>query len=280
MRARMVKSRKITNQFQVFTAGYEILATAAIFAVIAIMAGEELSTGTFLAFVGAFTMFLSSAYQLARAIVQVFVVKPLYSRAAPIMTTLPETTGNKADPGILTGEFEVSQVAFRYSRDMARVLNGLSITGKPGQFIAVVGPSGSGKSTLMKLLLGFEKPETGAVLLDGRDLRGLDLQLVRRQIGVVLQNGKLMPGTIYENIKGATRASVDDAWDAARMAGLEADIKAMPMGMHTVLTEGGAALSGGQVQRILLARAVVGKPRLLLLDEATSALDNRVPSRS
>lgn len=274
MRARMVKSRKVGNTFQVFTAGYEIISLAAIFAVIAIMSGKDLSTGGFLAFIGAFTTFLASIYQLARATVQVITTKPLYERAAPLLTTLPENTGTKADPGQLTGEFEVSQASFRYPGGV-RVLNGLSIAAKPGSFIAVVGPSGSGKSTLMKLLLGFEKPETGAVLLDGRDLRGLDLQLVRRQIGVVLQNGKLMPGTIFENIKGATHATVDDAWEAAQMVGLDVDIKAMPMGMHTVLTEGGSALSGGQVQRILLARAVVGKPRLLLLDEATSALDNR-----
>jgi ABC-type bacteriocin/lantibiotic exporter with double-glycine peptidase domain len=127
----------------------------------------------------------------------------------------------------------------------------------------------------MKLLLGFERPEAGGIFLDGHDLRTLDVQAVRRQVGVVLQSGRVMPGSIYENIKGAVDATVDDAWEAARMSGLEDDIRAMPMGMHTMLTEGSAALSGGQVQRMLIARAVVSKPRLLLFDEATSALDNR-----
>lgn len=275
MRKRMVKSKAITNRFTVFSGWYEVMCSVAIYAMIAYMASDTMTTGAFLAFIGAFTSFLGSVGQMSRAIIMVYQVAPLWTRAEPIMNALPENTGNKADPGQLTGAFEITQATFRYSQNLPRVLNGLTIKGEPGEFIAVVGPSGSGKSTVMKLLLGFEKPETGTVLFDGQDVKGLDLQLVRRQIGVVLQSGRLMPGTIYENIKGATQATVDDAWEASRMAGLEGDIKEMPMGMHTVLTEGTAALSGGQVQRILLARAIVAKPRLLLLDEATSALDNR-----
>ncbi|MEO5373896.1 MAG: NHLP bacteriocin export ABC transporter permease/ATPase subunit [Alphaproteobacteria bacterium] len=275
MRNRMVKSKAITNRFTVFSSWYDVMCSAAIYAMIAYMAGDEMTTGSFLAFIGAFTTFLGAVSQMSKAIIQVYQVRPLWDRAKPIFAALPENSGTKTDPGQLTGKFEITQATFRYGRDLPRVLNGLSIEGEPGEFIAVVGPSGSGKSTVMKLLLGFEKPETGSVLFDGRDLKGVDVQLVRRQIGVVLQSGKLMPGTIYENIKGATYATVDDAWEAAKMAGLHTDIKAMPMGMHTVLTEGTAALSGGQVQRILLARAIVAKPRLLLLDEATSALDNR-----
>ncbi|MBF0130040.1 MAG: NHLP bacteriocin export ABC transporter permease/ATPase subunit, partial [Alphaproteobacteria bacterium] len=275
MRARMVKSRGISNLFQIFYSGYEVLCMAAVFAVIALMADEDMTTGVFLAFVGAFTTFLAAASQMSRSIIMVYSIIPMYGRAKPLLEATPENSGKQSDPGHLTGEFEINQAAFRYSRDTSRVLNGVSIKGAPGEFIAVVGPSGSGKSTLMKLLLGFERPESGAVLFDGQDIKGLDLQALRRQIGVVLQSGRLMPGTIYENIKGASHATVEDAWEAARMTGLAVDIKAMPMGMHTVLTEGSAALSGGQIQRILLARAVVGKPRILLLDEATSALDNR-----
>lgn len=275
MRARMVRSRGIANMFPIFYSGYEVLCMTAIFAIIALMAGEDMTTGAFLAFAGAFTTFLGAAAQMSRSIIMIYSVGPLYARAKPLLDTMPENSGTQGDPGHLTGEFEINQASFRYSRDMPRVLNGLTLKGEPGEFIAVVGPSGSGKSTLMKLLLGFERPESGAVLYDGQDIKGLDLQAVRRQIGVVLQSGRLMPGTIYENIKGASHAAVDEAWEAARMTGLGGDIKAMPMGMHTVLTEGTAALSGGQIQRILLARAIVGKPRLILLDEATSALDNR-----
>ena len=141
--------------------------------------------------------------------------------------------------------------------------------------MAFVGASGSGKSTLLRLLLGFEKPLSGAIYFDGQDIAGLDIQEVRAQMGVVLQNGKLLPGDILTNIIGSSPLTVDHAWEAARMAGIEQDIKDLPMGMYTVVAEGGKGLSGGQRQRLMIARAIVGKPRIMLFDEATSALDNR-----
>ncbi|CDK97858.1 putative ABC transporter related protein [Magnetospirillum gryphiswaldense MSR-1 v2] len=274
LRGRMVRMRRIANAYAVFLAGYDILSLAVVFLVIALAAGSDMDTGAFLAFVSAFSMFMSSTTQMGRAVIQCFNVAPMVQRAQPLLDALPETDASKNDPGQLTGGIEVTGVVFRYDREGPKVLNGLSLTAGAGQFIALVGPSGCGKSTLMKLLLGFEQPEAGGIFVDGHDLRTLDVQAVRRQVGVVLQSGRLMPGTIYENIKGASEASVDDAWQAAAMAGMDSDIKAMPMGMHTVLTEGSAALSGGQIQRLLIARAVVARPRLLLFDEATSALDN------
>ncbi len=151
----------------------------------------------------------------------------------------------------------------------------MSLQVRPGEFVAIVGPSGSGKSTLMRLLLGFEGPDSGTVTYDGRELVTLDLREVRRQIGVVLQNAQLMPSDIFSNIVGfAPSLGEEDAWQAARLAGLEDDIRAMPMGMHTLVGEGGGNLSSGQRQRLLIARAIVHRPRILLLDEATSALDN------
>ena len=144
-----------------------------------------------------------------------------------------------------------------------------------GEFVALVGPSGSGKSTIFRLLLGFEQPEAGAVFFDGKALDTLDIAAVRRQIGVVLQNGKLTSGSLYENICGGAQLPLEQAWQAARLAGLEADIAAMPMGMHSVVAEGVSTLSGGQRQKLMIARALVNQPRILLLDEATSALDNR-----
>jgi ABC-type bacteriocin/lantibiotic exporter with double-glycine peptidase domain len=140
--------------------------------------------------------------------------------------------------------------------------------------VAVVGGSGSGKSTLLRLLLSFESPDSGSIYYDSQDLATLDVIAVRRQLGVVLQNGSVMPGDIFSNIVGSANLSQDDAWEAARMAGLEQDIQAMPMGLHTMISPGGGTLSGGQRQRMLIARAIVHKPRVLYFDEATSALDN------
>lgn len=278
MRARLVRSRKVVNLYSVFMAGWEVLALAAVFLVMALAVGEDLETGPFLAFVSAFTMFMAAIGQMARAVMQCYAVVPMVRRAKPLLDAMPEVDVTKAQPGPLSGEIEVNHVFFRYDRDGPRALNGMTLQARPGEFVALVGPSGCGKSTLMKLLLGFERPEAGGVFFDGRDLRTMDVQAVRRQIGVVLQSGRVMPGSIYDNIKGATHASVAEAWDAAAMAGLDGDIRAMPMGMHTVLTEGSAALSGGQVQRLLIARALIGKPRIVLFDEATSALDNQTQS--
>jgi ATP-binding cassette subfamily C protein len=146
---------------------------------------------------------------------------------------------------------------------------------KPGEFIAFVGGSGCGKSTLLRLLLGFERPQSGSIYYDGQDLSTLDVRSVRQQLGVVLQESRVLPTDIYRNIVGSSARTIDDAWEAASMAGLAEDVKQMPMGMHTVVSEGGGTFSGGQRQRLLIARALVNRPKIIFFDEATSALDNR-----
>jgi ABC-type bacteriocin/lantibiotic exporter with double-glycine peptidase domain len=175
----------------------------------------------------------------------------------------------------LSGNIELSRLTFRYVPSGPPVLDNISLRIAQGDYVAIVGPSGSGKSSLFRLLLGFEKPESGAVFLDGKAIDTLDISAVRRQFGVVLQNARLANGSIYENICGGVQLPLEQAWEAARLAGLDADIKGMPMGMHTVVSEGVNTLSGGQRQRIMIARAVARRPRILLFDEATSALDNQ-----
>jgi ABC-type bacteriocin/lantibiotic exporter with double-glycine peptidase domain len=184
---------------------------------------------------------------------------------------------SKTEPGVLSGSIEVSNVLFRYESTGPLILKNVSLKVAPGEFIALVGPSGSGKSTLLRLLLGFEIPELGTIYYNEQDLNGIDIRGVRRQIGVVLQTSQVAPATIFQNIVGTSsiELTIDDAWEAAELAGFDRDIRHMPMGMHTFVAEGGSTLSGGQRQRLLIARAIVNKPRIIFFDEATSALDNR-----
>ncbi len=238
--------------------------------------GESgLTIGTFLAFNTAFGTFIKGATDVSNTVSGALQVVPQWKRAQPILETVPEVNLSKADPGKLMGRITVDHVTFRYRDDGPLTLDDVSIYAEPGEFIALVGGSGSGKSTMFRLLLGFETPKAGTIYYDGQDLSGLDVDAVRRQLGVVLQTGRIMSASIFENLASGAQITLDEAWEAARMAGLADDIAAMPMEMHTVISEGGGNLSGGQWQRLLIARALVLKPRILLFDEATSALDNR-----
>ncbi|WP_427159576.1 NHLP bacteriocin export ABC transporter permease/ATPase subunit [Aliinostoc sp. HNIBRCY26] len=234
-----------------------------------------LSTGTFLAFNSAFAIFILGATQLSNTIVSILDISIFWERAKPIFQAQPEIDLNKSDPGRLTGKVKIDHVTFRYREDGPLNLDDVTIEAEAREFIALVGPSGSGKSTIMRMLLGFETPKDGTIYYDGQDLSGLDISAVRRQIGVVLQNGRINSASIFENISSGALVTMDEAWEAARMAGLADDIQLMPMEMHTVISEGGTNLSGGQRQRLLIARALVLKPKILIFDEATSALDNR-----
>ena len=159
---------------------------------------------------------------------------------------------------------------------MPYVIDGMDLVIKSGEYVAIVGKSGCGKSTLVRLLLGFETPEKGAIYYDGKDMAGLDLRSLRRRIGAVTQDGSLFQEDVFSNITiSAPHLSVEDAWEAAEIARIADDIRAMPMGMQTMITEGSGGISGGQKQRLMIARAVAPKPRVLIFDEATSALDNR-----
>ena len=255
---------------------FPVAASMAIFSwVIWKTTAGELSTGSFLAFSAAYGNFQTAMLQMAAAITASLNIIPLWERAKPIIETVPESDETKASPGELSGDINVHNVYFRYDPDGPLILKNVPLQISPGAFIAIVGGSGSGKSTLFRCLLGFETPESGTIYYDGQDLSTLDVREVRRQVGVVLQSAQLMPGDIFKNIVGNSDLTVDDAWEAARMVGVEEDIKAMPMGMHTMISAGSGTLSGGQRQRLIIARAVVKRPRILYFDEATSALDNK-----
>lgn len=239
----------------------------------------SLTVGNFLAFLAAFGTVNGALMSLSSTALGLLSIVPFYERGKPILEALPEVNVDRQDPGPLSGQIELNNVWFRYSENDPWVLKGITLRILPGMFVAIVGPSGQGKSTLMRLLLGFEEPDSGAIYYDGKNLETLDLRAVRRQIGTVLQHGMVTQGTIFSNIAGSANLSLDDAWEAARMAGLAQDIEEMPMGMNTMVPDGGGTLSGGQRQRLLIARALVRKPRILLFDEATSALDNETQAK-
>lgn len=268
------KAENIGNILETFNAIFPLFSSFVIFMTVAFfLEDKKITTGEFLAFNSAFVSFLLAILSMTAALVTVLQIIPLYERAKPILESIPEVDAVKTHPGQLSGNIEISHLNFSYKSDGPLVLKDISLNIKKGQFIAIVGSSGSGKSTLLRCLLGFEALNSGSIYYDGQDMSVLDITAIRRQLGVVLQNGQILPGDIFKNIVGSSGLSIDDAWYAARMCGLEQDIKDMPMGMHTVVM--GGVLSGGQIQRILIARAIVHKPKIIYFDEATSALDNK-----
>jgi len=270
------RQRRYQNAVKVFNDVLPLLASLGLFATAGhlLNTGHVIDTAEFIAFNAAFGTFFAASVQLSSTVNVVLSVKPTIDRAKPILEAVPEVDAAKPDPGELVGSIEVDHLHFRYDPDGPLILDDVSISAEPGEFIALVGPSGSGKSTTMRLLLGFEEPESGVVYYDRQDLASIDVSAVRSQIGVVLQDSRLTHGSIFENIVGTSPLTIDDAWEAAEMAGIADDIKAMPMNMHTIVAEGGATFSGGQQQRLLIARALVRRPRIVFFDEATSALDN------
>lgn len=271
-----VKKEKFSNLLKVFNSMFHIIGAMIIFFILQHFEQITLDPGKFIAFNSAFIAFSTSMIAMSEALLATNNIVPLYQRSKPILESLPEYDEAKGDPGELTGDLEINHVSFRYGQDAPLVLNDISFHIKEGEYVGLVGPSGSGKSTLFRILLGFEKPETGQIFYNGQDINNVDIGSVRRQLGVVLQNGKLMAGDIYSNIIGSNpNLTMSDAIEASKMAGLYDDLKEMPMGLHTIVSEGGGTLSGGQRQRLMIARAIVNKPKILFFDEATSALDNK-----
>ena len=220
--------------------------------------------------------YISTAFvSLASMALSAASIKPVITLVKPLLESRPEANESRETVTRLSGAIEISHVTFGYDPDAKPIFEDLNLTIPARQYVAIVGRSGCGKSTLVRLLLGFEKPSRGVIAYDRKDLQQLDLRSVRRQIGAVMQDGRLFSGSIFDNIViSAPTLKLADAWEAAEVAGIADDIRDMPMGMNTVLQEGGGTISGGQRQRLMIARAIAPKPKILIFDEATSALDN------
>ncbi len=235
----------------------------------------NINVSQYYAFNAAFAMVAGAFKTLIPMIGPAAQIAPTFELLRPIIETAPEIAEDKPVIEKLSGGIELNNITFRYNEDMPPVLDDISLKIRPGQYVAITGKTGCGKSTLMRIMLGFEKPQKGAVYYDGRDLNRIDLKSLRSKIGTVMQNGSLFLGDIYSNIViSAPQLTLDDAWEAAEMAGIAEDIKQMPMNMFTIIGEGTGGISGGQKQRIMIARAIAPKPKILMFDEATSALDN------
>jgi len=273
-RAITASARRLQNFVTTFNAGYPLVCATVVFWLVGGVLHDKVATAAFLGFFAAFNLLLASSLQFTGVAITTLAVVPMLERLQPLLAAKPEVRLERADPGELSGQISFSRISFRYGQDGPMVLDEVSFSVEPGEFVAIVGPTGCGKSTILRLLLGFEAPVSGTILYDGQDLGELDIGAVRRQCGVVLQSGALLAGDILTNITGSTSYTAEDAWEAARMAGIDDEIRAMPMGMHTVVSEGTNTLSGGQRQRVMIARALVSRPRMVLFDEATSALDN------
>ena len=239
----------------------------------------EFTVGMLLAFNSLYSSFSQPVDQLVGMVQKIQTVRADISRVQDINNYGADpkfsSTAVQKNTSKLEGRVELRDISFGYSTLEKPLVQGLSFRLNSGSSVAFVGPSGCGKSTLMKLLLGFESPVSGKIYYDGKDIESLDKRELRKKFGVVLQDGKLISGSIFENITiTAPRATVKDVNAVAEAVGLKDDIDRMPMGLHTVLSEDCGTISGGQQQRILIARAIISKPSILFFDEATSALDN------
>ncbi|MBE5809070.1 MAG: ATP-binding cassette domain-containing protein, partial [Clostridiales bacterium] len=256
----------------VLTTGISLVGTAVMYYV---SVRSNVTVADYYAFNTAYAYISSAFSALASVALSAASIKPVIGLIKPLLEAQPETSDSRETVTRLSGSIELSHVTFGYDPESKPLFEDFSLTIPARQYVAIVGRSGCGKSTLVRLLLGFEKPSRGVINYDRKDLQRLDLRSVRRQIGTVMQDGKLFSGSIFENIViSAPMLKLEDAWKAAEIAGIADDIRDMPMGMNTILQEGGGTISGGQRQRLMIARAIAPKPRILIFDEATSALDN------
>ena len=254
-----------------------VIAAWPVFTLIVIVGVIGVTGGTFGQFITAQTAATAGTVAISALAMSggaAVVARQSLLKTEPTLDAIPEGGGEGVQPGTLSGSIEVRDIVFRYAPDLPPVLDRVSLSVQPGEHVAIVGPSGCGKTTLMRIILGLEDAESGVLLIDGRDLSGLDRPAVRRQVGSVLQSAALLPASIRENVAMGRTLTQDEIWAALDAAFVGDDVRKLAMGLDTPVSDGGGTLSGGQRQRILIARALAGRPRVLVLDEATSALDN------
>lgn len=270
-----LKAQNIQNVSTFFSSILPLLSMSMIYlALIAMSEESEISLSDFLAFNIAFGSFTVAVYPLCHMLIRIASVIPQWDQTKVILEEPLEVAERKIAPGKISGDIRIDHLVFGYDPTRPSVLNGLSLSVKPREYVGIVGRSGCGKSTLIRLLLGFEKPTSGVIYIDGVDLASLDLQAIRNQLGIVMQGGGIMGGTIYEILSSGGFYTQEQFDTALKLSGFDEELDTFPMGLNTVLPVNATTLSGGQRQRLLLARALMGNPSLLIFDEATSALDN------
>ena len=274
-----IKSTHIANYYNAFNTFWSALTIAVIYYLMVALQNQTIPLGSFIAFLAAYATVSASLSALSSLLMGASMQIPMIKYVEPILLNLPEIRSNKIWPKSLTGNLNIEAISFSYPGQMNPAVSSISMQIPQGSFTAIVGVSGSGKSTLLRLIAALERPVRGRVFMDEYDVQMIDRHLLREQMGFVQQNYKLLPGSLFENIKGASDASPDAVREAARLACIEDDINELPMGMHTMVGADAQVFSGGQIQRLAIARALVRKPSILIFDESTSALDNELQAR-
>ena len=258
-----------------FGAALPFLATGVLLFAVVTVGDRNVPVGDFLVVYTVFIVFQAAIARLGESFGTIAAMLPAFDQMRPLLAAAPEADVEGEPVERLGGEVLFDHVSYRYDPDGPLILDDVTIRARPGEFVAIAGESGAGKSTLFRLALGIDRPTAGAVYYDGRDLRHLNLKQVRRKIGAVPQSVRLHPQDVWDNIVAHhENTTTDEVWQTVRAAGIESEIKAMPMGLMTMVGASGAVLSGGEGQRVTIARSLMGSPRVMLLDEATNWLDN------